>query len=369
MRIAAFGFRSVPPSAGSAGADKFALEFFTRLAERGHVVTAYNRLYKPVLVKDRCASYKGIKLVYFNVFKAKGLDTFFHGLMCCFHIILYNTGDIVHIQNGGNSIWAIPLRLLGKKVFISQDGVDWRRDKWPWYGKFFLYVSSFLTAVVPNRVIFDNIFAKKLFEGRFKRKYDFIPFGCEVNDTNLTLEILDKFGLEPDEYFLFVGRFIPDKGLHYLIPAFERTVTSKKLVLIGGSPNPSPFESELRNTTDKRILFPGFVYGDDVHSLMRHAYAYVQPSDIEGLSPVILENMALGVPIICSDIQENIYVVGDCALLFKKSNIEDCAEILSLSIKNTKALKEMGIRGAARVKDKFTWDSVVEQHLKLFESK
>ena len=369
MRIAAFGFRSIPPSPGSAGADKFGEELYTRLCERGHSVTAYNRVYKKVEKNSHPSYYKGIKLIYIKVLDSKGFDTFFHGLMCCFHIIFFNTGDIVHIQNGGNSIWALPLRLAGKKVFISQDGVDWKRDKWSWYGKLYLYLSSFLTAYVPNCVIFDNVFAKKLFENRFKKEYKFIPFGSEVNNPKISLRILDELGLVPNEYFLFVGRFIPDKGLQYLIPAFEKVPTSKKLVLVGGSPNPSSFESKLKLTHDRRILFPGFIYGDDVHSLMKNAYAYIQPSDIEGLSPVILENMALGVPIICSNIPENIYVVDDCALLFKKSSIEDCSKILSLSLSNQNSLSEMAQRGASRAKIFFTWDSVVNQHLELFIAK
>ena len=366
MRVAAFGFRSIPPKAGSAGADKFAEELFTRLVERGVPVTAYNRIYRNDF-SERISSYKGIRLINIKTLSKKGFDTLFHGLLATLHIIFFNTGNIVHIQNGGNSIWALPLRLAGKKVFVSQDGVDWKRDKWPWYGKLFLYLSSFLTAHIPNCVIFDNVFAKKLFEDRFNKRYEFIPFGCEVNDSNLSSKILSELGLESGEYFLFVGRFIPDKGLQYLIPAFEKILTSKKLVLVGGSPNPSPFEAKLRETKDPRIIFPGYIYGDDVHSLMKFSYAYIQPSDVEGLSPVILENMALGVPIICSDIQENMYVVDDCALLFKKSSIDDCAKNLEKSLSDSKYLREMGIRGALRAREKFTWDSVVDQHLTLFQ--
>jgi len=63
---------------------------------------------------------------------------------------------------------------LVKKVFISQDGVDWKRDKWPWYGKLYLKFSAFLTAHLPNEGIFDNVIAKKIFEDRFKKQFKFI---------------------------------------------------------------------------------------------------------------------------------------------------------------------------------------------------
>ncbi|MDZ7634107.1 MAG: glycosyltransferase [Bacteroidales bacterium] len=97
-------------------------------------------------------------------------------------------------------------------------------------------------------------------------------------------------------FLLFVGRFIPDKGVHLLIKAFEKVDTNKKLVLVGGSPNPSAYEEEIHKTIDNRIVFAGYVYGNDTNILMKNAYAYVQPSLIEGLSPVILTVMGLGTP-------------------------------------------------------------------------
>ncbi|WP_432709814.1 hypothetical protein, partial [Pedobacter sp.] len=136
MRIAAFGFRSIPPAKGAAGADKFAMELFPRLVNRGHHVVAYNRQYPDVFVDVE--EYKGVHIKTFKTISNKGFDTLLHSLKCTWDILVNNTADIVHIQNGGNSIWALPLRLFGKKVFISQDGVDWKRDKWPWYGKLFL---------------------------------------------------------------------------------------------------------------------------------------------------------------------------------------------------------------------------------------
>lgn len=363
-RIAAFGFRSVPPQAGSAGADKFAEELLVRLAARGYETTAYNRLYAGQ--DEQPDNYKGVRLVNIKTVKRKGFDTLLHSFRATMHIILHNTGEIVHIQNGGNSIWAVPLRLCGKRVFVSQDGADWKRDKWPWYARAYLYVSTFLTARAPNMVIFDNVFVKEMFEKRFGREYVFIPFGSEAPEEKDDPEILRKLGLDPGEYFLFVGRFIPEKGLQYLIPAFERTTTEKKLVLVGGSPNPSDFEAGIRATQGQRIVFPGFVYGAPVHTLMKNAFAYVQPSDIEGLSPVILENMGLGTPIICSDIQENLYVVADTALSFQKGNSGDLAEKLEWALSHPDELRQNAVRAKERATKEFSWEAVTDQHIEVF---
>lgn len=364
MRIAAFGFRSIPLAKGAAGADKFALELFPRLVARGHTVIAYNRRYPDVFVD--VDEYKGVKIKTFKTTPKTGFDTLLHSLKCTLDIIFNNTADIVHIQNGGNSIWALPLRLFGKKVFISQDGVDWKRDKWPWYGKLYLKLSAFLTAHLPNQVIFDNVIAKKLFEERFNKRFKFIPFGSEVEAGTGNTDILVEYGIEKGEYYLFVGRFIPDKGLHYLIPAFKNSKSDKKLVLIGGSPNPSPYEKQLLDMANDHVIFPGYVYGNDVNTLMCNSYCYIQPSDVEGLSPVVLTVMGLNVPMIVSDIEENVYAVLDTARKFKKSNIGSLTEEINFCEDNYPEMLILAQKSRERALSIFNWESVADEHIEVF---
>ncbi|MDP2365907.1 MAG: glycosyltransferase [Ignavibacteria bacterium] len=364
IKIAAFGFRSIPPTIGSAGADKFAAELYPRLVKFGCELTVYNRIYRNV--KNQQKFFSGVKLINLRTVEKSGFDSLFHSLKSTLHIIFFNTAKIVHIHNGGNSIFALLLRLFGKKVFVSQDGVDWKREKWKWYAKFYLYLSSFITAYIPNGVIFDNIFSKELFEKKYKKKFNYIPYGSEIKIEKGDESILHSIGVTKGEYFLFVGRFIPDKGLQYLIPAFEKTITKKKLVLIGGSPNPSPFEILIKNTKDERIVFPGYIYGDDTSILMKNSFAYVQPSDVEGLSPVILTVLGLGVPLICSDIRENLFLVENEAITFKKSSVEDLADKLKYSLENRKKMEELASVAQKRILKDYSWAKITEQHIKIF---
>lgn len=364
LRIAGFGFRTIPPSDGAAGADKFAMELYPRLVKKGHFVIAYNRMYPKVHVKIK--DYKGVKIKTFKTINKKGFDTFLHSFKCTFDIIINNTADIVHIQNGGNSIWALPLRLFGKKVFISQDGIDWKRNKWPWYAKIYLRLSAYISAYFPNEIIFDNLFAKQFYEKKFKKIFQYIPFGSEVEEVSNNDLILKKYNLNKGEYFLFVGRFIPDKGLHYLIPAFMNSKSNKKLVLVGGSPNPSIYERKLHQQANENIVFAGYVYGDDVTRLMLNCFCYIQPSDVEGLSPVILSVMGLGVPLIVSDIPENEYAVQDTALKFVKGNIASLAEKIIFSEKNYSFMKELSVKARRRALTEFNWEKVTNDHIKVF---
>jgi glycosyltransferase involved in cell wall biosynthesis len=364
LRIAAFGFRTIPPSKGAAGADKFALELFPRLVKRGHSVIAYNRRYPDVYVEG--TEYKGVKIKTFKTTNIKGFDTLLHSLKCTWDIIVHNTADIVHIQNGGNSISALPLRIFGKKVFISQDGIDWKRDKWPWYGKLYLKLSAYITSSLPNQVIFDNVIAKRFFEEKFKKKFEFIPFGSEVVAVTEDDSILKKYNLSKGGYYLFVGRFIPDKGLHYLIPAFTQADTNKKLVLIGGSPNPSKYEQEIRQLSNENVIFAGFMYGDDVIRLMLNSYCYIQPSDVEGLSPAVLTIMGLGVPLIVSDIEENLYAVQYTALKFKKTDINSLLCQINYAENNYQEMMDLAVKAKKRALQEFNWDKVTEEHIQVF---
>lgn len=364
MRIATFTFRSIPQRPGCAGVDKVSVELHTRMAAKGHQVTAYNRLFpgeQPI-----ADEYRGIRIKNFYTFtRAKGFDSIAHSIKVCWDIIRNNTADVVHIHNTGNSPFGLILRLFGKKVVLSQDGVDWQRGKWPWYGRLYLWLTVFVTAYAPHRVVFDTVFYKAEFERRFRRQYNFIPWGAEVPQ-EFDATVLDELGLKPNEYFLFVGRFVPEKGLHYLVPAFERLKTDKKLALVGGPPNPARYEHEIMATKDPRILFPGFIFGSRLFAVMKHAYAYVQPSDLEGLSPVVLENMGLGVPLITSDIPENSFVVGDTAVEFKRGDIDDLAQKLQFALDNPEVMRVNGEAGRRRAEKEFNWDRCAAEYERIF---
>ena len=135
---------------------------------------------------------------------------------------------------------------------------------------------------------------------------------------------------------------------------------------MGGSPNPSDYSEKLLLTKDNRIVFAGYVYGDDVSRLMKHAYAYVQPSDVEGLSPVVLNVMGLGTPIICSDIRENMYIVENDALTFEKGNVDSLKQALEESLNSYDPLLEKAKRGKARILVVYSWDNVTQEHEAIF---
>ena len=135
---------------------------------------------------------------------------------------------------------------------------------------------------------------------------------------------------------------------------------------MGGLPNPSDYSKKLYSTKDKRIIFAGYVYGDDVTRLMKHSYVYVQPSDVEGLSPVMLNVMGLGIPIICSDIRENMYIIEDDAFTFEKGNVDSLKMALEQSLKSYDQLQKKAGNGKERILRLYSWGNVTQEHEAIF---
>lgn len=180
--------------------------------------------------------------------------------------------------------------------------------------------------------------------------------------------IKEKFGLEKDSYILFLGRLVPEKGLRYLIQAFKEVKTDKKLVIAGGSSDTDAFAAELQEMAkgDDRILFTGFVQGQELDELYSNAYVYTLPSDLEGMPLSLLEAMSYGNCCLVSDIEECASVVEDKALVFKKADVNDLREKLQTVCEKEDVVQKRKEEAADFICEKYNWDDVVRRTLKLY---
>jgi glycosyltransferase involved in cell wall biosynthesis len=108
------------------------------------------------------------------------------------------------------------------------------------------------------------------------------------------------------------------------------------------------------------------MYGDDTNILIKNAFVYVQPSLIEGLSPVILTVMGLGTPLVCSDIVENLFITGENSFHFKSGDAKDLKRVLEFALKDYAILQQKAILGRTDVKQRFNWDLVSDQYIEFF---
>ena len=174
--------------------------------------------------------------------------------------------------------------------------------------------------------------------------------------------------MEKDDYILFLGRLVPEKGLRYLIQAFRKVDTDKKLVIAGGSSDTDEFTKELRKMAkgDERILFTGFVQGEELDELYSNAYVYTLPSDLEGMPLSLLEAMSYGNCCLVSDIDECASVVEDKAFIFKKSDVADLQSKLQKACDDKEQVQKYKDEAADYICGKYNWNDVVEKTMKLY---
>ena len=181
--------------------------------------------------------------------------------------------------------------------------------------------------------------------------------------------IKDKYELGKDSYILFLGRLVPEKGIRYLIEAFKKVNTEKKLVIAGGSSDTNTFMQELKESAkeDSRIIFTDFVQGQVLEELYSNAYVYTLPSDLEGMPLSLLEAMSYGNCCLCSDIEECASVVEDKAITFKKSSVTDLKEKLKLLLEHGEIVEKYKSVACSFILEKYGWDDVVEKTLEVYK--
>ena len=362
MKISVLGTRGVP--ANYSGLETAVERIGERLARKGHDIAVYCRTHNMTIDGD---TYKGMQLVKLPSINNKYLDTLSHTFLSLLHVFAHRP-DLVHLYGVGNSVFLIPLRLLRRPVVISVDALDWQRKKWNRFAAFCLRSSAGVAVQFSDEYIVDSREVAKYYIERYDKPPVYIAYGADMPEPTQEEGSVEEFGLEPRKYILFVGRLVPEKGIHHLIEAFELVDTDLKLAIVGDNPHDKSYVESLKATGDPRIRFLGFVYGKGYRRLCSNAYLYVQPSDVEGTSPALLGAMGFGNCVIVSDIPENLETIGDAGVSFERGNPLSLKEQLEKLIGQPQLVKQHGQRAKARVESVYSWDKIAEDMESLYLS-
>ena len=261
-------------------------------------------------------------------------------------------------------------KLFRKRVIVTVHGLDWQRAKWGKLASAYIMAGEKCAVRFADEIIVLSEGVQKYFRQRYNRETQFISNGVVSPSVREVNVIKEKYGLEKNEYILFLARLVPEKGIKYLIEAFKNIYTTKRLVIAGGSSDTYDFLSELKTMAkgDNRILFTGFVQGCELEELYSNAYVYVLPSDLEGMPLSLLEAMSYGNCCLTSDIAECTEVVEQKAVTFNKGNILDLQEKLQFLCDNENVVHEYKQQANSFICAKYNWDDVVEKTLRLYRS-
>ena len=367
LSVAMFGQKRL---SREGGVEIVVKELCTRMAKAGHKVTCYNRSGHHVsgAEYDRKTEYTGIRQRSVPTIEKKGLaavsSSFFAALCSAF-----GRYDVIHIHAEGPAFFCWIPKMFGKRVIVTVHGIDWQREKWKsGFGSKFIRWGEKNAVKYADEIIVLSAGVQKYFEKTYGRKTRFIPNAVNRPEIQKPELITEKYGLTKDSYILFLGRLVPEKGLRYLIEAYKQTSTDKKLVIAGGSSDTDSFMKEIKELAkdDERILFTGFVQGKMLDELYSNAYIYTLPSDLEGMPLSLLEAMSYGNCCMTSNIPECTEVVEDKALIFKKSDVDDLRNCLQDACDHPEKVLELKKQAADFICEKYNWDDVVEETMKLY---
>lgn len=275
------------------------------------------------------------------------------------------------------------LEKLGVKVYINPDGHEWKRTKWNCLIRNYWKISEKLMIKKGDLIICDS----KGIEDYIKTEYSsynpkttFIAYGAEVFDgktSEKTEEKLSKWynshNLKTSEYYLIVGRFVPENNYELVIKEFMKSDSKKDLVIITNVEKNKFYEGLLERTKfneDKRIKFVGTMYDQEVLALIRqNAFAYFHGHEVGGTNPSLLEALGATKVNILLDVVFNKEVAMDGALYFSKKDGN-----LSNLINETEKIsseKILSLEKAAkdRINKFYSWDYIVERYESLFLNK
>lgn len=356
IRVAMIGSRGVPAPPG--GVERAVEELAARLASKGVEVTVYSRSgYVPHGIRE----HRQIQVRRLPAIRTKHLEAISHALLATLDAIVRRY-DVVHFHALGPGLCAPLTRLAGLPTVTTVHGLDFRREKWGLVARTVLKMGAWCAARVPTRTtVVSNTLAAH-FRDEYRRPTVVIPNGVSLPErATPSREELER--RRRDGYLLFLGRLVPDKGVHTLIEAYRALDDAPQLV-IAGPPSYAPeYEARLRELAagDARITFVGPVHGAAKDELIRGAYTLCQPSTVEGLPIVLLEAMAAGLCPVVSDIPEHLEVVrqreGDLvALTFVSGDVEDLRQALRVALENPELLAERGRMAREIVADRYSWD-------------
>jgi glycosyltransferase involved in cell wall biosynthesis len=359
MRIVILGTRGIPASYG--GFETFAEHLSTRLVARGHEVTVYCRAH---YVSPRQLEYHGVRLKVLPTIRHKYFDTVVHSFLSALHAVL-SRFDAALICNAANAPFAPILRLTGTPVAINVDGLEHKRKKWGWLGRRYYLAVERLATILPNVMVTDAQVIQDYYLARYNAKSEMIAYGSEV-ERRPDRAAVRRWRAEPNRYVLYVSRLEPENNAHLVIEAFKKVRTAYRLLIVGDAPYAHDYISDLkaRARGDKRIVFTGFVFGQDYRALQQNAYCYVHATEVGGTHPALLEAMGYGNCVLTLATPENIEAVGDAGIPY--ADEFDLAEKLQRVLRDGSLVQSYRNRAQVRVQRYYDWDRVVDQYEKLF---
>ena len=339
-------------------------EIAPRLVEAGYDVTIYCRAshYPKELRVDE---HKGVKLKYVPSPGGKNLSGLAATTFATLHTLTIGRYDLLFFVNVGMGHHAALCRILGGKVVMNVDGLDWMRAKWGPLARLYFRTAARSAIRFCNRLITDAEAMRRIYLEEFHKATTMIAYGAYVESSQNPAAVR-QFGVEPDEYYLIASRLIPENHADLIMRAFLECGTRKKLLIAGGANYDSPFHRELRAMATDNVIFTGHIHDQSlIKELHCNCFAYVHGHSVGGTNPSLLKAMGYGNCILALDTVFNREVLADTGLFFSKDP-RDLARLMGRVESEPELVDDLRAKAPRRVQREYSWDRIGEQYDQLF---
>ncbi len=365
------GQKGIPARSG--GIERHVEELSVELATRGHDVLVFCRSWYVWPIRD----YKGVRCIKTWGITTKHLDAITH----TFTSILRATSekvDVYHFHGVGPALlsWLPKILRPSAKVVVTFHCIDRHHQKWGTFARLMLNLGERMACLIPDA----TISVSKTLETYVRLSYGvdakYIPNGAQVLMHDADPKLLKPFGLEPNQYLMMCARLVRHKGAHVLIEAWKKLkrehpelVANKQLAIVGGSAFTDDYVQELHELAknEPSIVLTGNQTSETLHALFGNAYAFVHPSESEGLPIAILEEMSYGKCVLSSDIPENLELTKEHGLTFKTGDVKDLVKQMKMMLENPEQVQAVGAEARTYIAKTYDWKDIAETTEYLYE--
>lgn len=374
MRIAMIGQKGTPAIYG--GIERHVEGLSKELTKIGHEVLVYARSwYTPKTVKQN----HGVKIIHTNSLHTKHLDAITHTFTATLDAMKQKV-DIIHYHGVGPALLSWLPRLFAPKIKVvaTFHSLDRYQLKWGWFARLMLRLGEKAACTFPHETITISRTLHTFCLNQYQKDTAYLPNGVSIPVLKNSTNHLYEWNLESKKYFLCVARLIKDKGVHYLLNAwqlarqqFPKLLGDQKLVIVGSSiTKDNKYLNKLKEIArgDKSIVFVGWQQGQKLNELYEHATMFVHPSENEGLPMVVLEAMSYGLPVLASDIPAHQEAIPDRRFWFNTANVYALAEKIVEIMEKPDLMEKAGKENRELSAKEYDWEKITKDTNILYQN-
>lgn len=362
MRVAILGSRGYPYV--YSGYETLVKHLAEGLVKKGVQVTVYCH---KGLFHQKPNEVNGVNLVYIPTIEKKSLSQLVHSFLSFIHLI-FNRPNVVFVVNAANGPFGLISKIFSIPSAINVDGLEWLRPKWKGLGAKYFKWSARQATRFYDQIINDSDEMRRVYQELFGVDSVVIAYGGVIRSSTQP-ELIEKWGLKPENYYLIVGRLIPDNNADLIIEGFVRSSSKKKLVVVGDVPYTDVYASKLKSIQDERLIFTGYVTDqDELAELYHQAYGYFHGHEYGGTNPTMLKALAYGSAILALDTVFNQEMLsnGKYGLFFEK-NADAVRQLIHRVEKEEDRMMRLKKNSSHGITAKYQWSTVIDQYHDVFK--